>query len=167
MNRKEICRNVLLPILFALITDHAAAANDTLCKKNEDVFFSCSVGKKIISICSPQKKIYPAYLNYKFGLPGKIELNVKTSDGKVLTQFYRSEILGASNAATAIWFKAKKYHYVLTNPIKGDTTLEVLENNHSIYKLVCKSDFYGDIDAPNNILEKSTQSEYFKLYGIR
>ena len=49
----------------------------TLCEKNEKVIFSCGMKKsaKILSLCSSKElDKQKGYVQYRFGLPGKIEL---------------------------------------------------------------------------------------------
>src|ERR1044072_10023016 len=54
----------------------------TLCEKGERVIFSCPVKRpaKIVSLCASKNLTSETgYLQYRFGLPGKIELQFSTN----------------------------------------------------------------------------------------
>ena len=50
----------------------------THCNENEDVIFSCDVGKKIVSVCSSKNLSNPA-IQYRFGRIGNIEASVPSN----------------------------------------------------------------------------------------
>jgi hypothetical protein len=67
-------------ILFAttVIATHAQAADvhKSLCQTKEKVIFSCSTGKKLISVCSSENLSSAAgYVQYRFGTKEKLELS--------------------------------------------------------------------------------------------
>src|SRR6478672_5689557 len=80
----------ILVIAFVFISVTGAATNhtlaplqsnnlqpNTLCAKDERVIFSCPVKRpaKIVSVCAAKNLTSDqGYLQYRFGLPGKIEL---------------------------------------------------------------------------------------------
>jgi len=67
-------------VLFcALVISAPASQTQTgsLCESTEKIVFSCTGGKaaKIVSLCSSKELTKDrGYLQYRFGLPGKIEL---------------------------------------------------------------------------------------------
>ncbi|MDY7578875.1 hypothetical protein RGU70_11145 [Herbaspirillum sp. RTI4] len=114
---------------------------ETHCKKDENIYFSCRTGKKIISFCESKINSQSKYLEYRFGSPGKVEFIFKgSSDNK----FNRAHILWSGNAANAIWFENYGFVYVVTDPMRGDVTLDVIKNKQKIGKFVCEKDYYGD-----------------------
>lgn len=55
----------------------SAGASETLCNQQEQVIFSCSLDKKMVSVCaSNDLSANSGYLQYRFGQKSKIELNV-------------------------------------------------------------------------------------------
>lgn len=62
--------------LIGLIVTPADAA-ETLCKQQEQVIFSCSLGKRSVSVCASKDfSASSGYLQYRFGQKNKIELNL-------------------------------------------------------------------------------------------
>ena len=86
VHRAAPCRNV--PVTFTLelmfrvlpallVVACCTAGADTLCGAGEQVAFSCRIGKsrKIVSLCaSPALTRDTGSLTYRFGLPGRVEL---------------------------------------------------------------------------------------------
>jgi hypothetical protein len=65
-----------LILIFCTLAASASAA-PTLCLGNEDNIFSCSAGQKLISVCASKDLAADhGYLQYRFGLPNKVELAV-------------------------------------------------------------------------------------------
>jgi hypothetical protein len=56
-----------------LMVGQVARAEVTLCNESEQVAFSCHVARKVVSLCIRAKS--PPSLIYRFGLPGRVELN--------------------------------------------------------------------------------------------
>jgi hypothetical protein len=162
---KIFCINALL--FTSIFTSGIASAEVELsnCHKKEEIFFSCSTGKKIISFCSSPKGIHPGYLEYRFGTPEKIELRYKAAEGYIDKKFSRANILGASGASTEIWFKNNEFSYILGDPIKGNSTLEIVKQKKIIARLVCEKDFSGNTSMHSDFIEEKTSDDFFKLYG--
>ena len=99
-----------------------AAQQSSLCAPGERVLFSCSLQqtKKLVSLCTSQN-LSPTsgYLQYRFGVPGKVELDyppgkafAKGRLGLVRTQFLRS-------ASYGVEFSSKGYDYALSYVASG------------------------------------------------
>lgn len=67
---------------LALIGPSSAAdAGESLCTPGEQTVFSCSTGKKILSVCSSTTvNRNTGYLQYRFGIPGAIELKLPETE---------------------------------------------------------------------------------------
>src|SRR5919106_687690 len=74
---------VLLLVLLTFCSGWITASNvaqlqpGSLCERDEKIVFSCTVGKaaKTVSLCSSKELTKDTgYMKYRFGLPGKIEL---------------------------------------------------------------------------------------------
>jgi hypothetical protein len=169
MNRKEIFRSVLLPIIFALIPDHAVAVNDTLCKKNEEVFFSCKLEKKIVSLCSSNIENALGYMTYRFGTSLKPELEYQVTQDDLNSKFNTAEILYASNSSTVIWFNRLNFSYVLNFPMRGGPLLQVIKNSRVVSQMYCKNgwtDAIGDPERSSQFIRSKNSSEYLKLIEV-
>ncbi|WP_211460488.1 hypothetical protein [Collimonas silvisoli] len=153
-----------LIFIFSMSQGHANTKISN-CERGEEVFYSCGTGKKIISFCASPKESSSAYLEYRFGVPKKIELSYKATEKDLSKKFNRAEMWGASNASTVIWFENNGVDYILSDPVKGDTTMEIIKNQKIISKLTCKEDFYGATAAASNFIEEKEQKEFFNLHG--
>jgi hypothetical protein len=163
---KNSRNSTLLLTLILLISTACAEVKTSNCDKKEEILFSCSTGKKIISFCASPKDFRPAYLEYRFGTPKMIELSYKVVEHDSVNKFSRAEVLGASSSSTEIWFENNGVNYVLGDPVKGDAALEIVKQKKIITRLVCKKDFLGDTSMPSVLIEQQNSSEFFKLYGI-
>ncbi len=162
---KFLRNSVYLLIFMSSINVGLAKAQTTHCVKNEDILFSCSTGKKIISFCASPKGIHPAYLEYRFGTSKTLELNYKATEGDATNKFSRAEVLGASSSSTEIWFTNNDVSYILGDPVKGDAAIEIIKQRKIIARLVCKKDFKGDTSLPSDFIEQKNSKDFFKLYG--
>jgi hypothetical protein len=142
-----------------------AEAQLSNCDPHEKIFFSCSTGKKIISLCSSPNNNHPAYLEYRFGSPKNIELRHKVAEDVVNIKFRRANILGASGESTEIWFSNNEISYVLGDPAKGNATLEIVQQKKVMARFICKKDFAGDTSMSSDLIEEKTSNDFFKLYG--
>ncbi len=86
MNKSKISSYQFL-LSFVVILSAIAFSQDNLCAKNEQVIFSCYIGKKIASICGSENlSREKGTIYYAFGKPEKIELhypkNIENSKAK-------------------------------------------------------------------------------------
>lgn len=143
----------------------------SLCKANENVLFSCSLGKKTVSLCTSDNGTAPEYLEYRFGTPAKIELSYKGTATDSPLKFKRSEVTYASNAATIVWFKNSETNYLLHFPADGGPLLEVIKDGKTIAELSCKNgwaDVVGNPTTPSKAIQEipsGSVSEMSKNWG--
>src|SRR6266404_2428089 len=113
---------ILLIILAAIFfcgyanTNHSAAAIssesgkpqlNTLCAQDERVIFSCPVKRpaKIVSVCaSKDLSSDRGYLQYRFGLPGKVELEYPKDRQGTQRKFHYTHYFRAQFDLTEIDF---------------------------------------------------------------
>lgn len=157
-------------IVSVIVQSNTHAAPQTNCQLNEEVFFSCQVGKKILSMCSSPKAETPQYLEYRFGTPKNIELRYRGSVNDVPKKFNRAEITGASNSGITIWFKRNDVHYVINAPVRGGPYLEVIMHGKRVSRFACQDEWGGvdgDLDIASNTIATKTQAEFFsEVLGI-
>ena len=89
---------------------------ESLCRKDEINFSSCSVGKKTASFCvSRGANTELAYIQYRFGTSGKVELVVpkdpKNSKGVFVNSMYTDGI----GSEMRLSFKNGIYSYIFFN----------------------------------------------------
>jgi hypothetical protein len=109
------CTRIIL-IVCAL---SGAANAATLCLTNEDNIFSCSTGKKVISVCA-SKDLTAAhgYLQYRFGSPAKVELTIPADQSVPPASSAVSRTLMFSGGGGAyLRFKTGDYDYVVYTAI--------------------------------------------------
>lgn len=152
---KKPALNPCIIALSMLIVTTAEAKNKTLCQPDEQVFFSCEIGKKpigkIVSFCTSGKQQAAPYMEYRFGRPGNIEMTYR-GHAAPDTGFSRVDVLYASNASKIIWFKNQQVNYLLSLPIKGGPVLQVVKDNKTIADMACKDGWdttIGDGEAPS------------------
>lgn len=105
--------------LIGLIVTPFGAA-ETLCKQQEQVIFSCSLGKKTVSVCaSNDLSANSGYLQYRFGQPGRIELNLPALPQSVpVNQFVQARSLMFSGGGGGyLRFINGSYHYIVYSAI--------------------------------------------------
>jgi len=102
-----------------LLVSAAAAAPagpaPSLCESAEEILFSCHAGKKIISICASKDLARDrGYLQYRFGLPAKIELSVP-ADRSVppASSVTAGDLMFSGGGGSYLRFKAAGYEYVV------------------------------------------------------
>lgn len=125
----------------------------TLCTPNEQVFFSCPLGKKIVSLCTTAET-----MSYRFGTPKKIEMTY--SSGATAPKFNRREALGASNSAKIIWFTNNEVKYLLYSPARGGPVLEVEKDEKTLARMECSKGWThtaGDIDQLSPFIREVSQ----------
>lgn len=104
----------ILATLMATCARVSAGEIQTLCGVAEDVYLSCSVGKKILSVCgSKQLTKESGYLRYVFGESEKIpELIYPTEKIHPSKAFRRNEPLSSAKAgAMALAFDISSFTY--------------------------------------------------------
>ena len=95
----------------------------TLCAKNERVIFSCPVKRpaKIVSLCASKDLTSErGYLQYRFGLPEKIELEFPQSKTGTQQKFQYTHYFRAQVDLTEISFSSNGYEYQITDDYNGE-----------------------------------------------
>ena len=101
----------------------AALQAGTLCAKSERVIFSCPIKRplKIVSLCgSKDLSSDRGYLQYRFGLPDKIELEFPKDRTGTQQKFQYSHYFRAQVDMTEISFSIDGYQYQITDDYNGE-----------------------------------------------
>src|SRR5262245_59396824 len=88
----------------------------SLCEETEKVVFSCQLKNpaKIVSLCSSTKLTKTeGYLQYRFGVPGKIELEYPKQRSDAQKSFHYSHYFRAQVDETEISFSSDGYTYTV------------------------------------------------------
>jgi len=96
----------------------------SLCESNEKIVFSCTVtGKtaKNVSLCSSKELTKDkGYLQYRFGLPGKVELEYPKQREQTQSAFKYSHYFRAQFDQTEISFTSDGYEYAIFDDYNGE-----------------------------------------------
>lgn len=96
---------------------------NTLCAKDERVIFSCPVKRpaKIVSVCASKDLTGErGYLQYRFGLPGKIELEYPKDRNGTQQKFHYKHYFRAQFDLTEIGFTIDGYEYSVFDDYNGE-----------------------------------------------
>jgi hypothetical protein len=96
---------------------------NSLCARDERIIFSCPVRKpaKIVSLCASKDLASDkGYLQYRFGLPGKVELEFPKERTGTQQQFQYTHYFRAQVDLTEISFKNNGYEYQITDDYNGE-----------------------------------------------
>jgi len=128
------------PLVIACSLANSAGAA-VLCAEDEQVFFSCSVGAKSLSVCSADDDA----LHYLFGTPQHIELEMTSP-----VHFSRAAYSGGGEGN--LTFAAGRYKYVVYSSISNGDWLEdgsrakieragvyVVKDNQLLKDIPCKT----------------------------
>ena len=95
----------------------------SLCEANEKIVFSCALAKpaKIVSLCSSKELTKDrGYLQYRFGLPEKIELEFPKQREQTQSAFNYSHYFRAQFDQTEISFSQNGYEYAIFDDYNGE-----------------------------------------------
>ena len=95
----------------------------SLCENTEKIVFSCTIRKpaKIVSLCSSKELTKDrGYLQYRFGLPGKIELEFPKQREQTQSAFKYSHYFRAQFDQTEISFTSDGYQYAIFDDYNGE-----------------------------------------------
>ena len=95
----------------------------TLCAGDERIIFSCPVRRpaKIVSLCaSKDLTAERGYLQYRFGLPAKIELEFPKDRTATQQKFQYTHYFRAQFDLTEISFTINGYEYQITDDYNGE-----------------------------------------------
>lgn len=108
---------------------------NTLCTKDERVIFSCPIKRpaKIVSVCSSKDLTSDrGYLQYRFGLPGKIELEYPKDRQGTQQKFHYTHYFRAQFDMTEINFNLNGYAYQIFDTYQGEEKPPVSEQGVSV-----------------------------------
>jgi hypothetical protein len=142
-------------ILFAttVIAAHVQAGDlqKSLCQTKENVIFSCSTGKKLISVCS-SKNLSPTagYVQYRFGTKEKPELTFPEPQTHPISFSTGGTLMYSGGGGAYMRFNKGTYSYVVYSGIgKGwDKQGVVIEKNGKLLSnIICKDVSIENIGA--------------------
>ena len=95
----------------------------SLCEKDEQIVFSCTIRRpvKIVSLCSSKELTKDrGYLQYRFGLPQKIELEFPKQREQTQAAFKYSHYFRAQFDLTEINFSTDGHQYAIFDDYNGE-----------------------------------------------
>src|ERR1700752_1346136 len=104
-------------------TNLAPTQSGSLCESTEKIVFSCAVGKaaKLVSLCSSKELTKDTgYLQYRFGFPGKIELEFPKQREQTQAAFKYSHYFRAQFDQTEISFTSDGFQYAIFDDYNGE-----------------------------------------------
>jgi hypothetical protein len=125
------------------VTTHAEAValsapkpqSSTLCARDERVIFSCPVKKpaKIVSVCASRDLASDrGYLQYRFGLPGRVELEFPKDRNGTQQKFQYTHYFRARVDLTEINFTIDGYQYQVFDTYQGEEKPAISEQGVSV-----------------------------------
>lgn len=135
---------LVILLIMASIRASAHADETTLCQSFEEVYFSCPIGGKIISLCA-SGNISPnnGYVQYRFGTPDYIELQFPSNSYSPKNRFLISDISDGNLSFTHIKFKSGEYNYVIYQG--SPSGLYIKKNGKLVSNLVCEQGVYQQL----------------------
>ena len=131
--RKMILAGAMIAVAFLCLVSEresrsALAARqalqpNSLCARDERIIFSCPVKKpaKIVSLCASKNLTADqGYLQYRFGLPGKVELEFPKERIGTQQKFQYTHYFRAQVDLTEISFSNNGYEYQITDDYNGE-----------------------------------------------
>ena len=136
---------------------------DSLCAKDERILFSCTVKRtaKIISLCSSRELDKErGYLQYRFGLPGKVELEFPQGRQGTQQQFHYSHYFRYQVDLTEIKFQIDITEYSIFDTYNGEAKPAVAQQGVNITVIgktkdttfVCRSKPKTDYNTLQDVL---------------
>jgi len=142
----------------------------SLCAKDEKVVFSCSLKRsmKTVSLCSsPKLTKESGYLLYRFGVPGKIELEFPDNRAESLKVFKYSHYFRAKVDYTEISFTRNGFTYSVFDDYNGEERPTVAEqgltvtpeNSKKEVKYLCRLKPRADYEDLPDVFENSAPED--------
>jgi len=109
---------------LSLLADSPGALQpNSLCAKDERIIFSCPIKRpaKIVSVCASKDLTSDrGYIQYRFGLPAKVELEFPKERNGSQQKFQYSHYFRAQVDLTEISFTVNGYEYQVTDDYNGE-----------------------------------------------
>jgi hypothetical protein len=148
----------LSPVIWMKL---ASASSPTLCHEDEEVFFSCDIKEKVLSICTSTPNVQSPYMEYRFGTEKKLEMKVRAD--ATHPKFSRLAVNYASDTATILWFRNADIDYLLNMPAKAGPSLELKKDGKTIGEMSCKNGWkavVGQPDQPSPFISEKPDANY-------
>ena len=108
---------------------------NSLCARDEQIIFSCTLRRsaKIVSLCGSKELTKDiGYLQYRFGLPTKIELEFPKGRTRTQEQFTYSHYFRYQVDLTEINFSSEGYQYQIFDNYNGEEKPKISEAGVSV-----------------------------------
>lgn len=148
---------ILVPLLFVMVST-SYAATQTLCEPNETVAFSCVLKKpkKIVSICTSRKlSESTGYVQYRFGLPGKIEFVFPGKREGSQDRFVYSRYTRPMVSRISLSFKSNGYDYEIYSDQEyevGSDPVDFIELSVTGKNMYCAPNAVGSLMSLEDVL---------------
>jgi hypothetical protein len=130
----------------AFAEEEQDAEDVALCSAQEDIYFSCPLpAGKIVSVCA-SGNVNPnsGYVQYRYGVPGKIELLYPQSKVPPKGRFYVVNASEGSVSLNIIKFYNGRYTYLVSQAYRSFLT--VLKDGQLISRKSCERGSYSFIN---------------------
>jgi hypothetical protein len=135
---------------------------NSLCANGEHIIFSCAVKRtaKLVSLCaSPELTKERGYLQYRFGLPGKIELEFPKDRQGSQQQFRYSHYFRFQVDLTEIKFAIDGFEYSIFDDYNGEEKPPISSQGVSVTAP-------GKPKDANFICRSKPKADYSKLQDV-
>lgn len=117
--------NLVLSCFFLVVLFNPGSTSQkgTLCSDAEKTLFSCSVKRsaKVVSLCaSADVTKTRGYVQYRFGVPGKVELEYPADKARSQEKFEYHHYFRAQVDETEISFSSGGYKYAIFDDYNGE-----------------------------------------------
>lgn len=126
---------------LVVLVIRVSANETTLCQSHEEVYFSCPINGKMMSVCA-SGNISPdnGYVQYRFGRTGHVEFEYPEKPYPPRKLFSISDISGGNLSFIHFKFSSGSYHYVL---YQGDPDgIYIKHNGKVISSRICDPGIY-------------------------
>ncbi|WNZ84223.1 hypothetical protein [Pseudomonas sp. P108] len=115
----------------------------TLCSAEEDIYFSCPLtGGKTVSVCAQgNNKPTAGYVQYRYGVPGKIEMLYPQKNVPPKGKFFVVDASEGSVNLNNIKFKKGPYTYLVNQAFVSFLT--VLKDDNVVFRQSCSAGGYS------------------------
>lgn len=160
-----------VPLLTAKVA--GAQTPGTLCQQTEQVVFSCSMKKtaKILSICTSKKiDAKNGYVQYRFGFPGKVELEFPAERKDTQSAFAYSRYTRPLVTLLTLEFQSNGYKYSVhqdsnaeEKPPVNSSYLNVTtpDANAKEIEMTCREPVKGSLMLLEDVVPRTEASEIF------
>ena len=141
----EKCSALFVILLMSIGVTYAQSSEETLCDSHEEIYFSCPIKNKIVSVCA-SGNISPnnGYVEYRIGKRGNIDFQYPEKSYPPLGRFSISDITGGNLNLVHLKFKSGGYDYVV---YQGDVSgVYVKKKGKTVGNLICDAGNYQSIN---------------------